>query len=95
MIDIEQHIDVIQAKLQSLQKQLVSEKKEHQQLKKDYRQQIEAGNMLQEKLEQVLKQNLILKASLSNLPAADQKELLKKINRYLKSIDSCISLMSK
>lgn len=95
MSELEQHIINIKDKLQVLHKQLLLHKKENELLQAALAQKQGMEDKVQDELEKAQQQNLILKASLNNLEPADKKELLKKINSYLKSIDSCISLMSK
>lgn len=48
-----------------------------------------------EKMDELQQQNLILKASVTNMDASDKKELDLKIQQYIKNIDKCISLLSK
>lgn len=95
MSELEQHIINIKDKLQVLHKQVLLHKKENERLQAALAQKQGMEDKVQDELEKAQQQNLILKASLNNLEPADKKELLKKINSYLKSIDSCISLMSK
>ena len=95
MSELQQHISNIKDKLQVLQKQMLLHKKENDRLTATLQQIQGREEKVQQELEKAQQQNLILKASLNNLEQADKKELLKKINSYLKSIDSCISLMSK
>ena len=95
MSELQQHIGNIKDKLQVLQKQMLMQKKENDRLLASLQQMQGKEEKVQKELEKAQQQNLILKASLNNLEPADKKELLKKINSYLKSIDSCISLMSK
>ena len=95
MSELQQHISNIKDKLQVLQKQMLLHKKENDRLTATLQQIQGREEKVQQELEKAQQQNLILKESLNNLEPADKKELLKKINSYLKSIDSCISLMSK
>ncbi len=48
-----------------------------------------------EKLEECQQQNLILKASVTNMDQQDKKQLEQRINQYVKNIDQCISLLSR
>ena len=95
MSELQQHISNIKEKLQVLQKQMLMHKKENDRLHASLQQMQGKEEKVQAELDNARQQNLILKASLNDLEPADKKELLKKINSYLKSIDSCISLMSK
>jgi phenylalanyl-tRNA synthetase alpha subunit len=89
------HISIIHTKLQQLLKQ-------HELLKKDkvkYEQQLASLQQEQlqqkEKMEELLQQNLLLKASVTSMEGADKKALEQKIQHYVKNIDKCISLLSK
>ena len=48
-----------------------------------------------ETLETLEQQNLLLKASVSNMDPADKKAMEQKLNQYIKNIDKCISLISQ
>lgn len=89
------HISIIQTKLQQLLKQYELLKKENSK----YEQQVAAMQQEQlqqkEKMEDLLQQNLLLKASVTTMGAADKKALERKIQQYVKNIDKCISLLSK
>jgi DNA repair exonuclease SbcCD ATPase subunit len=89
------HISIIQNKLQQLLKQ-------YEHLQKENDKQQDLINTLQEDLEkhkdkmnEMQQQNLILKASVTDMDATDKKELEQKIQQYIKNIDKCISLLSK
>ena len=89
------HISIIQNKLQQLLKQ-------YEHLQKENDKQQDLINTLQEDLEkhkdkmnEMQQQNLILKASITDMDATDKKELEQKIQQYIKNIDKCISLLSK
>lgn len=95
MSEIVQHINQLGSQLQQLLKQ-------HEQLKKEYakcRQQLEvlkeAEAQQLERIEDLQQQNLLLKASLTDMEGADKKALEQKISYYVKNIDKCISLLSK
>lgn len=95
MSSVISHISIIHTKLQQLLKQ-------HELLKKDkvkYEQQIASLQQEQlqqkEKMEELLQQNLLLKASVTTMDGADKKALEQKIHHYVKNIDKCISLLSK
>lgn len=89
------HINLIQTKLLHLLKQYELLQKEHakQQQQIDHLQQ----DLLQhkEKMDELQQQNLILKASVTDMDATKKKELEQKIQQYIKNIDKCISLLSK
>ena len=95
MSELINHINLIQTKLLQLLKQYELLQKEHtkQQQQIDHLQQ----DLLQhkEKMDGLQQQNLILKASVTDMDATEKKELEQKIQHYIKNIDKCISLLSK
>ena len=82
-------------KLQQLVKQHETIQKENERYKKN----IEDLNKKQEEfrlnIDAMEQQNLLLKASLSTMSDDDKKALEHKLNTYMRSIDKCISLLSK
>ena len=95
MPDLNQHISLINTKLQQLLKQyealLNENNKQKQTIETLQKQQEEFKN----KLSEIQQQNLILKASTAPLNEADKKELEQKINGYIRNIDKCISLLAQ
>lgn len=95
MNSIETHIERLQAKLKQLIKQHEALLKENSLLCK----QVEALKLTEnnawENINTLQQQNLLLKASVSNMEAADKKKLEAQINNYLKNIENCISLLSE
>jgi predicted nuclease with TOPRIM domain len=89
------HINLIQAKLQQLLRQyeLLQKENAKQQQQIDHLQQ----DLFQhkEKMDELQQQNLILKASVTDMDPAEKKQLEQKIQQYIKNIDKCISLLSK
>ena len=95
MSALSEHIDNIQVKLQQLLRQ-------YELLQKENSKQLETISVLeseqvacQEKLAELQQQNLILKASVTDMDATDKKVLEQKIQHYIKNIDKCISLLSQ
>lgn len=95
MSALSEHIISIQAKLQLLLKK-------YEQLQKENTKQVDLVNNLQEEnlacrnqLFDLQQQNLILKASVTEMDPADKKALDQKIQHYIKNIDQCISLLSQ
>jgi uncharacterized membrane protein len=89
------HIILIQSKLQQLLKQYELLQKQQQEDKVSI-QKLEAA--LKEKetaAEQLLEQNLLLKASVTEMDPTDKKLLEQKIQLYIKNIDQCISQLSQ
>lgn len=95
MPDLNEHISLINTKLQQLLKQyevlLTENNKQKQTIGVLQKKQEESKN----KLSEIQQQNLILKASAAPLNDADKKELEQKINGYLRNIDKCISLLDQ
>ena len=95
MSTLDTQIKTINDKLQQLLKKSTSLQKENENLyrelsvlkekEKDYKSTIDAINQ---------KVN-ILKAATGNINVADQKELEKRINHYVKDIDKCIGMLSE
>ncbi len=95
MSTLDTQIKTINDKLQQLLKKSTSLQKENEVLyrelsvlkekEKEYRSTIDAINQ---------KVN-ILQAATGNMTEADQKELEKRINQYVKDIDKCIGMLSE
>ena len=95
MGDLDQHIKRINSKLQQLLKN-------YQQLQKDNQQQTVLIEELKKTKETnttqiaTLKEQLgILKAATGKMNETDRKEFEKNINRYIRDIDKCISILSE
>lgn len=89
------HIATVNSKLQQLLKQydlLLKENEKQQQLINSMQQE-RLGT--KEQLELLQQQNLILKATVTEMEPAEKKELEQKLNQYIKNIDKCISLLSQ
>jgi chromosome segregation ATPase len=90
-----EHISIIQTKLQQLLKQYELLQKENAK-NLDQIQKLEQDLQIQkDTTEHLQQQNLILKASVTDMDAAEKKELEQKIQHYIKNIDKCISLLSQ
>jgi chromosome segregation ATPase len=92
---LSEHIENIQVKLQQLLRQ-------YELLQKENSKQLEMISVLEseqiayrEKLAALQQQNLVLKASVTDMDATDKKVLEQKIQHYIKNIDKCISLLSQ
>lgn len=95
MSSASEHITLIHAKLQQLlrqydqlQKASSAQQKQIAQLE----QQLEQSRL---RAEQLAQQNLLLKASVTDMDAADKKALEQKIQHYIKNIDRCIAMLSQ
>jgi chromosome segregation ATPase len=95
MPELNDHIASVNTKLQQLLKQydhLLKENDQQQQLINTLQQD---QQHTKEQLETLQQQNLVLKASVTDMSPADKKELEQKLNQYIKNIDKCISLLSQ
>ena len=95
MSSVINHISIIQAKLQQLLKQYELLKKENSKCQEQLRTMQKEHLQQKEKMEDLVQQNLLLKASVTTMEGADKKALEQKIQNYIKNIDKCISLLSK
>ena len=95
MTGLQEHINIINTKLQQLLKQyevLQNENSKQKQTIDVLQKQHEA---FKSKVDEMQQQNLILKASAAPLNEADKKDLEQKINAYIRNIDKCISLLAQ
>lgn len=95
MDQLNNHIATVNNKLQQLLKQydhLLKENERQQQLIQSLQKEQDATK---EQLETLQQQNLVLKASVTDMAPAEKKELEQKLNQYIKNIDKCISLLSQ
>ena len=95
MPSTEEYINRINVKLQQLLKQYDALQKENSKLNMQVQQMKEKHDDLIENISTLQQQNLLLKASVSNMEDPEKKQLEAQINNYLKNIDSCISLLSQ
>lgn len=95
MDQLNNHIATVNNKLQQLLKQydqLLKENEKQQQLIQSLQKE---QDTTKEQLETLQQQNLVLKASVTDMAPAEKKELEQKLNQYIKNIDKCISLLSQ
>lgn len=95
MHSAEDYINRINAKLQQLLKQYDALQKDNSKLNLQVQQMKEKQDDLTENIHALQQQNLLLKASVSNMEDPEKKKLEAQINNYLKNIDTCISLLSE
>ncbi len=95
MNTLDTQIKIINDKLQQLLKKSISLKKENEVLYREL-------NVLREKekeykltIEAINQKVNILQAATGNMKEADQKELEKKIDQYVKNMDKCIGMLSE
>ncbi len=95
MDQLNDHIAIVNSKLQQLLKQYDFLLKENQKQQEHIRVMQKEQQANKELLEALQQQNLVLKASVTEMAPAEKKELEQKINQYIKNIDKCISLLSQ
>jgi regulator of replication initiation timing len=91
----EQHLKIIQDKLQQLLKEHSTLQKENSKLKEELGSTRTKNNEQQKGLDELKQQVSILKVSSGDMSEADKKEFEKRINTYLKEIDRCIALLGE
>jgi hypothetical protein len=94
LADINDHIKQVNSKLQVLLKQFAALQNENLQLKNAHASLIEQNTIQKNTIETLKQEQLILKASIDKMDDLEKKELEKKINGFLKSIDKSIALLS-
>jgi hypothetical protein len=94
MSKIEEHIDSINAKLQSLLKKYVALKKENSILSNELEILKENEKAFLEKIDSLQLREGIRKASLGELADGEKKDFEKRINQYIKDLDKCISMLN-
>lgn len=95
MEQLEVHINSIQSKLQELLKKYTALQKlsaKQQETITSLNQQKEAN---ENKIRVLEEQHYILKSAAGELTPADKKAFEQTINKYIKEIDKCISLLSE
>lgn len=91
----EQQLKRIQDKLQALVKQCQLLQNQNEQLKHQLKESIANQENQAVKIEQLEEKLAILKVTAGQLDELDKKELEKRLNRYLKEIDRCITILSE
>jgi len=95
MASFEIQLKRIQEKTQQLVKQYQLLKTENKELKKEVQQSTEKLEIYKNKMEHLEEKVAVLKMSTGQLNEADKKEVVKRLNQYLKEIDRCISVLSE
>ena len=91
----EQHLKIIQDKLQQLLKEHSALQKENSKLKEELGSTRSKYSEQQKGLDELKQQVSILKVSSGEMSENDKKEFEKRINSYLKEIDRCIALLGE
>ncbi|MEP6595960.1 MAG: hypothetical protein ABJA71_08425 [Ginsengibacter sp.] len=94
MSTLETHIKLINEKLQQLLKKNTSLQKQNEILNKELTVLKEKEKDYKATIEAISQKANILQAASGNMSEEDQKELEKRIDRYVKEIDKCISILS-
>lgn len=88
------YINSISTKVQQVLKRYDS-LKENAVLKENYEKLKLQQEELKQRVDEMRQQELLLKASAAPLNPEEKKEMVQKINSYLRNIDKCISLLGK
>ena len=94
MAELSENIKQLNTKLQQLLKQYNHLVAQNDQQKKTILQLTETAEQQKNALDEMKQEQLILKASLDKMDAAEKKQLEQKINSYIRNIDKTISLLS-
>lgn len=94
MANLSENIKQLNIKLQQLLKQHQHIVAQNEQQAKTILQLTETAEQQKNSLEIMKQEQLILKASLDKMDDTEKKQLEQKLNRYIRNIDKCISLLS-
>ena len=94
MSTLETHIKIVNEKLQQLLKKNTSLQKQNEMLRVEITALKEKEKDYKETIEAIGQKVNILQAASGNMSDEDQKELEKRIDRYIKEIDKCINILS-
>jgi hypothetical protein len=94
-MSLDQQFNTINDKLQQFLKAYSRVQKENDRLKDELQKAKDKEILMQQQLEEVFQQVSILKLGNSNMNEKDKKEFERKVNRYIKEIDKCISFLSE
>ena len=94
MSTLETHIKIVNEKLQQLLKKNTSLQKQNEMLRVEITALKEKEKDYKETIEAIGQKVNILQAASGNMSEEDQKELEKRIDRYIKEIDKCINILS-
>jgi len=92
---IDQQFNTIHDKLQLLLKAYSRVQKENEKLKDELQKARDNEQLMKHRLDEMQQQVSIMKLGTSDMSDRDKKEFEKKINRYIKEIDKCISYLSE
>jgi hypothetical protein len=91
---LESHIKIINEKLQQLLKKNTSLQKQNEMLNAELAVLKEKEMVYKSSIETISQKVNILQAASGSMSDKEQKELEKRIDKYIKEIDKCISILS-
>ena len=94
IMQLDEHFNIINDKLQLLLKQYNRVRKENELLKQKLQEQFREKESAAKEIETLQQQLSILKLAGSDMNEKDKKEFEKQINKYVKEIDKCIAFLS-
>lgn len=92
---IDQQFNTIHDKLQQLLKAHSRVQKENERLKDELQKARDNEQLMNQRLDEMQQQVSVMKLGTGDMNERDKKEFEKKINRYIKEIDKCISYLSE
>ncbi|MEO6330503.1 MAG: hypothetical protein ABIO55_16325 [Ginsengibacter sp.] len=95
MVTLEEHIKIINDKLQQLLRKNASLQKENEMLSKEVHHLKEQENNYKIEVFSLTQKVNILKAASGIMTELDQREFEKRIDQYIKEIDKCIGMLSE
>ena len=95
MENIEDHINRIHNKIQLMLKHMHALEKDNEQQKNDLQRLRQQKDSFEMQVKTLQEQNYILKAATGNMTETDKTALEQTINKYVRDIDKCISLLNE
>jgi len=92
--NIQQQLSRLRNKVQQLHKVQMALKKENELQKRHIASLQQDAGLMQETIKQLQEQNFILKSSAGKMGENDKKAFEQSINKYIREIDKCITLLS-
>lgn len=90
-----QAFDALQKQIQQLLMHYKQLQQKHERLQQQYQKSVEQTNALQEKINSLEQKVAAKNINVQNWDSEEKKELQKKINTYLKDIDTCLQMLNK
>ena len=92
---IDQQFNTIHDKLQQLLKAYGRVQKENERLKDELQKARDNEKLMNHRLDEMQQQVSVMKLGTGDMNEHERKEFEKKINRYIKEIDKCITYLSE